>query len=122
MTESHPIPKDSRSKQYAQFEMSFNERNWFPQSAPTVARHDTPWWWDGRYLEARRSVDSQALLASQLLPVITRCRCVDSTANPGQNLGKLKLSCRCRAHDIRVALHRLCQLRVNFIRNSHDIR
>jgi len=32
------------------------------------------------------------------------------------------LRCRCLPHDIHVAIHRLCQLRIHLIRDSHDIR
>ena len=40
----------------------------------------------------------------------------------GHSLGHSRLRRRCRPPDIREALHRLCQLRIHFIRNRHDIR
>lgn len=35
--------------------------------------------------------------------------------------GSSELRCRCFLHDFHVAVHRLCQLRIHFIRDSHNI-
>jgi hypothetical protein len=49
-------------------------------------------------------------------------RRVIGTADPGFGRGGLQLRCHWPPHGTHVAVHRLRQLRIHFIRNRHDIR